>query len=374
MSNSLSKKNVGIIAVFGGWIVKEKGKWRTTNFKEADDSFALGDRLRVVAAARLYEQSKKANSKVAIWVSGGKGKLAKIPDAPTVASVIKNELETLGIPSVSIEMDEHSGTTYEQLYQLNRLFTKKKKSGDIALISNEYHLPRIRAMIEYAPDLQQLKEHLQNGSLAVVSAESVLSGNKEWKAVIKKAYQSTAMKKRIASENLGVTDIEQGTYTYGSGNDQIIAIRKAKPKDARFLFDLRNDDDVRRASFSTDPVSWEQHTRWFQKKLAGNDSVIFIVEIVGVSAGQVRFDMREDMEADINIAISRDFRGKGYGARMIKKASEQFFAAFPKIRKIHAFIKPTNEASLKTFARAGFRRIGNALVKGEQCVDMMFIR
>ncbi len=151
-------------------------------------------------------------------------------------------------------------------------------------------------------------------------------------------------------------------------------LRKATEDDLRFLYNLRNEKAVRQASFSTSPIPFEQHARWFKKKLVGNDSVIFIVEIGGVPAGQVRFDVREDGGADGNIAISKNFRGKGYGTPIVKSASQHLFATFPKVHKIHVFIKPTNQASLKTFAKAGFRDIGSTIVKGEPCVELVLKR
>lgn len=367
MRNDAHISTAQTIVVLGGWLVKEKGKWRTTRLVEKHITHALGDRLRVVAAAKLYTQFEKKLGTV-VWVSGGQGRLATAR-APAVASVIKIELEKLGIPSHAIETEEHSSNTLEQLRALS-VFLRRRPMRRVKLISNRYHLPRIQAMIVHFPVLKRLKDLLQNGTLALVAAEEVLRSERKWRTLIKSAYASKAMKKRIVSEKKGILEIQAGTYTYDSDGDRVIVLRKATLHDARFLYDLRNEEAVRQASFSTDLISWEHHARWFQNKLAGNDSVIFVAEIDGAPAGQVRFDFREDGEADSNVAISRMYRGQGYGSRIVKSASEYFFTAFPKMRKIHAFIRPTNETSLKVFAGAGYRRVGKRRVKGEPCVEM----
>lgn len=152
--------------------------------------------------------------------------------------------------------------------------------------------------------------------------------------------------------------------------DQEITLRRATARDARFLYNLRNEETVRKASFRTNPVSWEDHIQWLQKKLAGNDSVIFIVKIGDISIGQIRFDSRGDTSADINIAISKKYRGKGYGSKAIQSASKQFFAVSPSARGIRAHIKENNTSSCRAFEAAGYRRIGKRRVHGVPCVEM----
>lgn len=367
MRNNARISTAQTIVVLGGSLVKEKGKWRTTRFVEKHTAHALGDRLRVVAAAKLYTQFKKKLGMV-VWVSGGQGRLATAR-APAVASVIKVELEKLGIPSRAIETEEHSGNTLEQLRALS-VFLRRRPMRSVQLISNRYHLPRIQAMIVHFPDLKRLKDLLQNGALALVSAEEVLLSERKWRTLIKSAYASKAMKQRIASEKKGILKIQAGTYAYGSDGDRIIVLRKATLHDARFLYGLRNEKAVREASFRTNPISWEDHTNWLRKKLAENDSVIFIVKIGKISAGQVRFDSRKNNTADINIALSRKCRGKGYGPKTIQSASKQFFAVSPSARGIRALIKEYNTSSCRAFEAAGYRRIGKRRIHGVPCVEM----
>ncbi|MCI0565678.1 YdcF family protein, partial [bacterium] len=148
--------------VLGGGLKKNPdGTWRTTYFDEEGDEYgSTGDYLRVKAAATLF---KKGFARLII-VSGSKGQLHIVSNAPTVASVLKKELVREGVPSDAIAEDHDSGTTYEQLKKI----TGQKKEGRVGIISNRYHLPRIRAMIEHAPELSELKD------AKLISAEETL--------------------------------------------------------------------------------------------------------------------------------------------------------------------------------------------------------
>ena len=45
--------------------------------------------------------------------------------------------------------------------------------------------------------------------------------------------------------------------------DEEIYLRLVDDKDMKLLFDWRNDEVVRKNSFSTEPIDWEEHVSWF---------------------------------------------------------------------------------------------------------------
>lgn len=200
------------IAVLGGGLIKENGEWRTT-LAECDAFGVLGDRLRVVAAALFYGELRQLKLGVKIWVTGGKGKLADISDAPTVASVIRRELCALNVPAIAIATEEIAGNTYRQLVALDRMI-----AGELlmrfALISNQYHLPRIGAMIEYAPLLTNVKRCVRNGKLALVAAEEILARHDELRDEVRELYESEEMGGLMSAEARGVSDIKAGLYKF----------------------------------------------------------------------------------------------------------------------------------------------------------------
>ena len=206
MSMSIHAQPRTAMAVLGGGLVKENNKWRTTRFDEGDNFGALGDRLRVDAAYVLYNK----NSSLTIIPSCGKGQYKDIPDAPTVAEVIKQELMAMGVPEAAIEKEEESGNTWQQLQELKKIIVKNG-FDKMYMLSNRSHLPRVRAMIEVDGELNAL---LKKDMIELVSAEEVLIEHDayKWKNDIDAAYQSEAMQKRIALEEQGVRQIKNGTY------------------------------------------------------------------------------------------------------------------------------------------------------------------
>lgn len=199
----------------GGALVKDKrGYWRTTNYDEGDNFGVSGDRVIVVAASILVKSLAHKENFLVISL-GGKGQLASIKDAPTVASVIKKELVKFGIRKDKIMTEEDSGDTFQQLEGVQEIL-KKEIFSSIVIISNKYHLPRIQAMIKYSDSLQALKKMLNLSKLKIKSAEAIVikSDPKKWRKVIKDAYSSEPMKNRIRLEQKGVVDIKKGVYKY----------------------------------------------------------------------------------------------------------------------------------------------------------------
>lgn len=199
-------ENKKAVAIIGGGLKKENHKWRTTNFDEGDNFAVQGDRLRVVAGSYLF----KDNPKLLIIASAGKGQYKDISDVPTVAEVIKKELVEFGVPIENIIKKEQPGNTWQQLQEFKKVIYKKELL-EVMIISNKYHLPRIKAMIESDTKLRGL---FKKSIIKLQSAEEVcLKYDKgKWQKIIKDAYNSQAMKERIKLENKGVRDIKSGKY------------------------------------------------------------------------------------------------------------------------------------------------------------------
>ena len=195
------------VAILGGGLVKDK-VWRTTNYTEGDLFGVQGDRMRVLAASYIYQH----NPSTIFIILGGKGQLANIPGAPTVASVIAKELIDLGIPKGNIVKEEKSATTFQQLFEAKKIIDKKNINS-ISFISNSFHLPRIRAMIKHAPQLPKLYKNIK---IKYLSAEQIcLKYDKsKWQKIINKAMDSQAMLDRLKLERKGVRDIKQGKYKF----------------------------------------------------------------------------------------------------------------------------------------------------------------
>ena len=64
----------------------------------------------------------------------------------------------------------------------------------------------------------------------------------------------------------------------GMEEAQELNLRKACWSDCRFLFRLRNEDEVRKNSFQTSEIPYSSHENWFAQKLQDVNTVIYILE------------------------------------------------------------------------------------------------
>jgi len=142
-----------------------------------------------------------------------------------------------------------------------------------------------------------------------------------------------------------------------------IALRAADEDDVRAFWAWRNDESARAASFSPEPVPFDQHERWYRERLADPHTLLYVV--VGPDAqpvGYVRFALAGG-EAEISIALDASTHGRGYGTAAIDRGCEALLGGGLADR-IVARVKFGNEISRRAFLRAGFverARSDNAL-------------
>lgn len=94
-------------------------------------------------------------------------------------------------------------------------------------------------------------------------------------------------------------------------------LRKASWEDCALLYKWRNDYSTRKQFFSSEEIMMEEHEMWLKNKLRDATSSIYILEIKGEPAGQVRLD-RHEGEGYISYSISSLFRGQGYGKLLLQ--------------------------------------------------------
>lgn len=136
-------------------------------------------------------------------------------------------------------------------------------------------------------------------------------------------------------------------------NEPALHLRDAEGSDMELIFRWANDPITRRASFSTTEIAWTEHQSWFQEKLTDDRCLFFVVEeATREPVAQVRFDL-EGSRAVISISVSPAARDRGIGSQAIGLATTEA-ARRARLTQVHAYIKPTNEASVRAFRRAGY--------------------
>jgi UDP-2,4-diacetamido-2,4,6-trideoxy-beta-L-altropyranose hydrolase len=129
-------------------------------------------------------------------------------------------------------------------------------------------------------------------------------------------------------------------------------IRTATPADAELLWTWANDPETRHWSFHSDPISWETHVAWLDAKLADPATRIFVVSEGATPKAVVRFEAADDV-AVVSIVVDPDERGRGWGTRALRSACPEAVRHLA-LKRVDAYIKPGNDASIRAFESAGF--------------------
>lgn len=119
-------------------------------------------------------------------------------------------------------------------------------------------------------------------------------------------------------------------------------IRQATIEDAELLFKWANDPEVRRSSFSSRPIAWDEHMRWLTTALDSPEHVVLIGE-EPQPVGVLRID-----QGVVGITVAPGSRGRGIGKRLLRKGLERY--AGP----AEAWVKVENAASLAMFRSLGW--------------------
>ncbi len=199
------------IAVISAGIKQESsGRWVNTDLTEEDNGRgAPGGKQRVIATAILA----KRYPEVLLIASGGRG--YDVPagtpeDRPSLAEILRDEMADYGVPKERVMLEMASSSTYQQIGQLERIINEKSLRK-VLLVTNRYHVPRLRSMLDMKfPDLAK------HANLELVSAEEVLISEEpqQWTKYINGEYQKPYMLARIAKEEQGVGQILSGTYQF----------------------------------------------------------------------------------------------------------------------------------------------------------------
>ena len=136
-------------------------------------------------------------------------------------------------------------------------------------------------------------------------------------------------------------------------NNGNIFLRSADEKDVDLIYNWANDDEVRKNSFSTEQIAYENHVKWYQNALKSDNIKIFILTSNNDDIGIIRLNIYGD-SAEVSYSISSDYRCMGYGEIMLKLIALKVKCEFPDIKKLIAKVKPENIASKKALLNTGY--------------------
>jgi RimJ/RimL family protein N-acetyltransferase len=106
---------------------------------------------------------------------------------------------------------------------------------------------------------------------------------------------------------------------------------------------------------------------WFRASLADPQSILYTaVNRQGDPMGMVRYKL-DGKRATLSINLGAAFRGKGNGRKMLFLTTEELFQNLG-VTAIDAFVRTSNQPSIRLFEGTGFRKAGVTTVNGKQAI------
>lgn len=134
----------------------------------------------------------------------------------------------------------------------------------------------------------------------------------------------------------------------------ICELRIVTELDCDLIFEWANDDVVRKNSFNSSSISYNDHILWLKKKLADDACRMYILIVEGVAAGQIRIDIRNNTGI-ISYMLDKNFRGKGLGHVMLQLLEEKLIDSNELIW-LKGRVKGENVASCRCFEKCGYSK------------------
>lgn len=142
-----------------------------------------------------------------------------------------------------------------------------------------------------------------------------------------------------------------------------LTFRKATMKDCDLIYQWANDPETRNNSYNKDIIPYQNHVNWFKQKIVSDTSSFYIfLDEHNKPVGQIRIEKTEGPNALLSISIAKEHRGRGYASMMLKDASVYYLNLYPGTT-IHAHVFVSNEASSRSFIKAGYKKVGEEMLQ-----------
>lgn len=133
-------------------------------------------------------------------------------------------------------------------------------------------------------------------------------------------------------------------------------LRKATIDDMDLLFEWANEELVRKNSFSTKMITYEEHVSWYEQIMFRKDVAQYIYMNDDIPIGQVRVNIFDDI-GEVGFSVCTLKRGQGHGTKILELLYEKIKVDYPDIKKLIGKVKPENTASQKAFLNVGYEEI-----------------
>ena len=141
--------------------------------------------------------------------------------------------------------------------------------------------------------------------------------------------------------------------------------REVKKEDCPKIFEIANDEEVRKSSFNSDKIKLDDHKIWFNNVLNDNTVQFYVLEFQDDLIGQLRLDFDEKYPV-ISISLNKKYRNLGLSKILLSKGLKLIDG------KVVAYIKNDNIRSISFFKSIGFKKDSEVIIK--DCPALKFIK
>lgn len=141
--------------------------------------------------------------------------------------------------------------------------------------------------------------------------------------------------------------------------DYELSLRRVKSEDIEELFNLANQDYVRRYSINKEKITWSDHVKWFNSILTDKNIVFYVITDTNESfLGQINYKIANN-SATVSISLSEKIIGKGHSKKILNKTIIKLFNEEKSVENIIAFVLQENIASKRLFEALSFERLND---------------
>ena len=159
-----------------------------------------------------------------------------------------------------------------------------------------------------------------------------------------------------------------------------VYIRVITDEDTGLIVKWRNQENIRKYFFFREKFTEDIHRNWMETKVNTGKVVQFIVCLIDgnipIGSTYLRDINKDSKTAEYGVFIGEESaRGKGIGKEILKLTLEYAWEKLG-LEKIYARAISTNEASVNSFLKSGFKQeevVRNVSCSDGKKVDMVFL-
>jgi len=170
-------------------------------------------------------------------------------------------------------------------------------------------------------------------------------------SALEKAYffKESTLQEHALYNGLPVDVVIHSKIQYG------IVLKKALLSDMELTFQWAKNEDLRKFSFNTNPIDWQEHKTWFANKVQDVNCFYFLAEWKDRIIGSVRFD-RVDDTGVISYLVDPKFQGRGFGKFLISRGIIELSKRNSGVSSVIGRVTKENKSSARVFEALAFSK------------------